>query len=134
MKLALPAISKFLKKAKIEPAFCEQKSAGDGKGRTQRLVEYNVKVMDRLLKRLVATRGDDGHSLPNMEELIASYSPQGIVEEAKREIPFALGWKFHKHPKGIDLVPAVTSQLHELISKVAGSYLDLPFHCFEHAR
>jgi hypothetical protein len=134
VKLALPAISKFLKKANIEPAFCEKKIAGDCKGRFQRLVDYNVKVMERLLKRIVASRGSDNRSLSYVEQIIASYSPTNMADEAKREIPFLVGRKLYERPKVVDLGPLVSNQLHNFVLKVAGSYRDLPFHCFEHAR
>jgi hypothetical protein len=134
MRLALPAISKFLKKAKIEPDFCEQKIAGLGKGRFQRLVDFNVRVMERLLKRIVASRGSEDRSLPYVDQLIASYSPTSIAGEAKKEIPFIGSRKIYNHPNGVDLGPLVSNQLQNYIVKVAGSYRDLPFHCFEHAR
>ncbi|KAG7367903.1 adenylate/guanylate cyclase [Nitzschia inconspicua] len=135
VKMALPAISKFLQKAKIEPAFCEKKIVGDVKGRVERLVDYNVKVMERLLKRVTASRRHShGEALFFVEQVVASYSPETILKEAQEGVAFMPGWKRDNDPTDdVDLEQVVTRQLHLLVSKIAESYRDLPFHCFEHA-
>jgi hypothetical protein len=129
----LPAISKFLQKAKIEPAFCSTKSAEDGKGRLQRLVDFNVKVMERLLKRVVAVQGNNGINSEVMELICERYTSDTIVDESKKMIPFISDWKFVADPKRMDLGCRVVSQLEGFVTKVASLYNDLPFHCFEHA-
>ena len=135
VKLALPAISKFLAKAKIEPAFCEKPLVKDGKDKLLRLVEYNTKVMERLLKRIVATRGsDDQWNQEFVEELCHNYSSETIAVEANKNITFPLGnttGSGRRNSTGLG--PDVVGQLHTLVTKVASSYRDLPFHCFEHA-
>lgn len=132
VKLALPAISKFLQKAKVEPAFCTVE--GNGRGRLQRLVDYNTKVMERLLKRVVAVRGNDDRIGTEVIETIAErYTPHTIVDEAKKDIPFMSDWQYIQDPKRVDLGQHVVNQLESFVTKVASLYRDLPFHCFEHA-
>ncbi|KAL3929508.1 MAG: hypothetical protein SGARI_004729, partial [Bacillariaceae sp.] len=133
VKLALPAISKFLQKAKVEPAFCSTKTAADGKGRLQRLVDYNVKVMERLLKRVVAVQSGEGINGDVLELICERYWSDTIVKEAKNDIPFLADWHFVTDPKRVDLGSHVVSQLEAFVAKVASKYNDLPFHCFEHA-
>jgi hypothetical protein len=133
VKLALPAISRFLAKAKIEPAFCEKPLLNDGKDKLQRLLDYNTKVMERLLKRIVATRGSkDQWNQEFVEELCHNYSSETIVDETNKDITFPVGKPMHSG-KCTTLGPGIVQQLHTLVTKVASSYRDLPFHCFEHA-
>ena len=133
VKLALPAISKFLQKAKVEPAFCSTKSANDGKGRLQRLVDYNVKVMERLLKRVVAVENGAGIDGEVRDLVCERYRSDTIVKEAQNDIPFRADWHFVTDPKRVELGSRVVSQLEAFVTKVASLYNDLPFHCFEHA-
>ena len=104
----------------------------------ERLVEWNVEILKRLLQQIVAARIDSGAnktSLNVIEEKIGTEAT--VLEEfqpiisLKRFGPEDLNKR--KDPKTIDLGETVVSQLREFIAAIASMYRNNPFHNFEHA-
>lgn len=161
IKLALPALAKMLSLANIEPAFSSPKKPSHtvgNDGKMQRLVDYNTRVLERYIKKIVVNRKNCSVS-KNVEKTSldssVQYTPSStsVREEAmNHDVAFPFGGHHgtthHHHHHSlkdsaecssdndgdhIELGSKVKAQLRHLVNNVAGMYRDLPFHCFEHA-
>eukprot|EP00934_Nitzschia_sp_Nitz4_P008929 Nitzschia sp. Nitz4//scaffold100_size80364//3224//7079//NITZ4_005332-RA/size80364-augustus-gene-0.10-mRNA-1//-1//CDS//3329532058//8919//frame0 len=102
----------------------------------QRLVEWNVDVLKRLLKLIVAQRTNaerPNHAILREEEKILNMPAP--LEEVK-EIVTLPAFKAHRakvNPNDIQLPEEVVTQLRAYVEAIATMYRENPFHNFEHA-
>lgn len=106
----------------------------------QRLIDYNVAVLCRLLKQIVASRSHMRLSLfsgsaPDYRSLCAGSNPINQVTEAivmPRFDPKTA--KLRADPESIELSSRVVSQVTKYVTTIACMYHDdNPFHNYEHA-
>ena len=108
-----------------------------GDARTQRLIEWNVDVLQRQLQKIIAMRKTSSKK-PNQKaskELEVKH-PDGstVLDEVREVIPLCTEAKtYRENPEDIELSVAVLSQLRDYVSAIAAMYQDNPFHSFEHA-
>ena len=110
--------------------------------RTNRLIDWNVDVLLRLIKQILAMRpdnsaperprsllhvGDGSKGAPNDRGGTVLDEVQEIIRLPKQ------ARRYHKDPAGVIVPPAVVSQLREYVRLVASMYRDNSFHNFEHA-
>jgi hypothetical protein len=104
-----------------------------------RLIDWNVDVLLRLLKAIVARRqglgNSRGASMPNED---FSRRENVTVLDEVREIITLPAYdqstaKAQVDPSSIELDAATESQLYEYVSAIASMYRENPFHNFEHA-
>ena len=110
-------------------------------GKVSRLVDWNVDVMSRLLKQIVAKN----RVMYSPNEITAASlgwardvsDGKTVLDEVKETIllpPFhARMVHLAEEAESIELDAIVKNQLHEFVSDVASMYHDNPFHNFEHA-
>ena len=111
--------------------------AGDAK--TERLVDWNVEVLQSQLKKIVAMR--DGNLSLRRSVKDKSSSPKfdtvegnTVLDEVLEVIPLSNQAKEYKiSPSMVELDSEVVSQLKSFVCMVAALYRDNPFHNFEHA-
>jgi class 3 adenylate cyclase len=110
--------------------------------KTSRLIDWNVDVLSRLIKQIVARRkaskvpkkdlskqyfcpGDNRGAgttvLDEVTEILAL--PEFDADAARRQ----------QDPENIELDDSITSQLQQYVSNVSAMYRNNPFHNFEHA-
>jgi class 3 adenylate cyclase len=110
-------------------------------GKANRLIDWNVDVLLRLLKQVVARRRVSQlksptllHKAETVEERIEGNT---VLDEVKEIIALpefdAKAAIRQDTPDSIALGPEVCLQLHEYVSHIAAMYQDNPFHNFEHA-
>jgi 3'5'-cyclic nucleotide phosphodiesterase len=104
-----------------------------------RLVEWNVDVLLRLLKEIVARRlscskSNSSTDRPN-EERFSSIDNTHALDEVKEIItlPNFEEVKNNKNPDDICISDEVVQQLRSFVSNIAMMYRANPFHSFEHA-
>ena len=104
-----------------------------------RLIDWNVDVLLRLLKAIVAHRQARGDSKTEIipEEDFARDPGATVLDEVEERISLpefdpAVAKKMLP-PEQIVLEPAAESQLYEYVAALAAMYRDNPFHNFEHA-
>ena len=103
--------------------------------KTQRLVEWNVDVLSKLLQQILAARESKSKDLKHLEKKLADGST--VLEQFKEIITLPKidieDLQRRKNPDDIELGEEVVSQLREYITNVANMYRDNAFHNFEHA-
>ncbi|CAB9514945.1 Ephrin type-B receptor 3 (Fragment) [Seminavis robusta] len=103
------------------------------------LIEWNVDVLSRVIKEIVASRRDPASTAVEPGDFRHLTCATGTVfEEVKEVVPIpsfdADTVRRVKEHQGIVLPAEVTSQLKDLVTNIAGLYNeDVPFHNFEHA-
>lgn len=140
-KLALPVFMKMLSIANIDPGFCPSKASSDRPGKAKdRLVDYSAKVLKGLLKKVFATRVRHDNVADMLEQThgkrVVSRSMRRVVKDTNDDIilpTFDPQIHYVKNPAEVELGDQAIQQLHDFVEKIASSYRDLPFHCFEHA-
>jgi class 3 adenylate cyclase len=101
--------------------------------RTQRLVEWNVDVLQRQLKQIIAMRKKSSRKPREVVEVKLKTGAM-VLDEVKEVIPLSTESKtYRQNPKDIQLSVAVLIQLRDYVSAIAGMYRGNPFHSFEHA-
>lgn len=99
-----------------------------------RLVAWNVDVLERILKQILAKRqaaGKKNRYLPILK------CPEGktVIDEVVESIDFPPYDAFSTHDKldigSVTLPVAVRAQLHEYVSHVCSQFRDNPFHCLD---
>ena len=107
--------------------------------KTSRLVEWNVDVLLRLIKQIVARRkscplSPEQKASPQEERYISTHvtSPLDEVKEIIT-LPGFVEAKFQEDPEDVVISKEVASELHEYVSNIAAIYRGNPFHNFEHA-
>lgn len=110
--------------------------------KVERLVSWNVDLLHRLLKQIVARRQiltrRDPKRKADADESIYAYTAREdtLLEEVKESIDMpseSLGQEAIEHAKTIHLHPSVYPQLQDYVRTVASMYNNHPFHNFEHA-
>jgi hypothetical protein len=118
--------------------------------KTQRLVEWNVEVLSKLLQQMLAARSEshteqsgEKSDLSQAEEefKMGSFKKDGssatVLDEFKEIITMPLvgadDLKKRNDPDSVILPIAAVSQLRDFLSLVAEMYRPNPFHNFEHA-
>jgi len=109
----------------------------------ERLVSWNVKTLERLLKQIVARRQCLVDVNPNRKSdadesvFVNPEAREGtLLDEVKEsiELPsFNYSAEAAEQALNFELDPAVSTQLHKYVRNVAALYPDNPFHNFEHA-
>ena len=104
-------------------------------GQTERLINWNIDVLERLLKKIIARRLVLGRK-PTAVNWDRHDHTAIVLKEVKEVIKLPeYDSKFAQadNPDSIVLKPEVRSQLRELVSTLAFTYHDNPFHNFPHA-
>jgi len=124
-------------------AAAHMKDNADTRGldsKTERLINWNVDVMRRLLKKVVARRISRGQAhlrVPRaVESEMENYS--GSVLSEVKEIISLPEYDGNEHknepdPDTIDLDDVVKKELGDYVASIASMYRFNPFHSFEHA-
>ena len=101
--------------------------------RIQRLVNWDVEMLERMLKTVVAKRNARGERLQfNLSSLVGTCLEFTDVIEFPEFDPSSSIDKLD--PDGVDLGDVVILQLRDFVSYVSfGFREDLPFHCFDHS-
>lgn len=109
------------------------------KGKVVRLIEWNVDVLLRLIKQIVAWR--QSCTLPSNEfvhpvEARFDSSPDSKTLDEVKEIiklPKFKEVNMEEDPEKVEVDPDVVAQLHDFVSKISCMYRENAFHNFEHA-
>ncbi|KAG7370377.1 adenylate/guanylate cyclase [Nitzschia inconspicua] len=105
------------------------KSGSSTEEKNSRLVDWNVDVLLRLLKMIVAMRGKD--EVPSKATIDTHTNP---LDEVKEIIALRNeAKKFHCNPESVTLSASIVEQLHSFVQTIASMYNDNPFHNFAHA-
>ena len=113
-------------------------------GKISRLVDWNVDVLSRLLRQVVARRNainqmsSDSSVAPSPPSLNNDPNSTSTVLEEVREIIELPRFdpnvaRVQQDPETIELDETVVAELREYVANVAAMYHDNPFHNFEHA-
>jgi class 3 adenylate cyclase len=100
-----------------------------------RLIGWNVDVLTRSLKQIVAMRGQKKHEKGEIAELRIDTRPGESALDEVQEIITLPGKAIRskKDPEDIDLGQEVILQLNDYVTTIACLYQDNPFHSFQHA-
>ena len=108
--------------------------------KVERLVSWNVDLMLRLLKQIVARRQvllqENPDRKQDADETIYMTREDTLLEEVKESIDIPSDFyskDAQKLAKSVQLDPVVEHQLQDYVRKVATMYTNHPFHNFEHA-
>jgi hypothetical protein len=108
--------------------------------KTARLVDWNVDVLLRLIKLIVARRKScslppDQKAPPNEDRYKSTHTTTSPLDEVKEIItlPGFIEAKHQEDPEEVILPKEVGKELHDYVSNVAAIYNSNPFHSFEHA-
>eukprot|EP00934_Nitzschia_sp_Nitz4_P007445 Nitzschia sp. Nitz4//scaffold17_size182527//156864//160606//NITZ4_001879-RA/size182527-snap-gene-0.304-mRNA-1//-1//CDS//3329539415//7435//frame0 len=111
-----------------------------------RLINWNVEILTRLLKKIVAMRSEDDDSSTGAEKSSSSYHRTSsiesehevcsgtILDEVKEIISLTnKKSKLKRDPNRVFIGRKEESQLRDYVKTVASMYRSNPFHNFEHA-
>ena len=108
--------------------------------KTERLVNWNVDVMYRLLRKVVARRISHGQAnlrVPRSAEEALEDNSGSVLSEVKEIISLpeydANAHKNEPDPDTIDLADVIKNELQDYVGSIASMYRFNPFHSFEHA-
>jgi hypothetical protein len=111
--------------------------------KVDRLIDWNVDVLQGLLKKILGMRGNEKATLPdenNVQLLLSCGCDRAsttitVLDEVKEIITLpSQAAKYKSNPDNIRLNPIVITQLRQYISTIASMYHEENrFHCFEHA-
>ena len=107
--------------------------------KNQRLVDWNVQILARLLKLIVASRqahaGGEDLSDSVSEDVIVSKKGTTVLDEVKEivTLPKYTEASTEVNADDVELSPAVLQQLNTFVYDIASWYNANPFHNFEHA-
>eukprot|EP00977_Amphora_coffeiformis_P005788 scaffold1221_cov207-Amphora_coffeaeformis.AAC.47 len=108
--------------------------------KTERLINWNVDVMWRLLKKVVARRISHGQAdlrVPRSEEEEMENHSGSVLSEVKEIISLpeydANAHKNEPDPDTIHMSDVVKKELEDYVASIASMYRFNPFHSFEHA-
>ena len=121
------------------PGYDEDRIAASSSAKIARLIDWNVDVLLRILKSIVARRRARGHVKSDRvpDENFSRKEGQTILDEVEERIALpefdSAVAKRQLSPEQIELDPAIQAQLYEYVAAIAAMYRDNPFHNFEHA-
>ena len=107
--------------------------------KTRRLIDWNVDVLKRLLKEIVAWRQSSGKVVKTgyVPEEESCVQGQTVINEVSEIISLpklnSASATFKQNVDSVRLSEAAETQLDALVSSVAALYRENPFHNFEHA-
>jgi hypothetical protein len=108
--------------------------------KTSRLIDWNVDVLLRLLKTIVARRQASAVPKDSVSKLLKPLNSQvgkTVIDEVVEIVTLpdfdAKAARKQSDPEGITIDERVVEQLHEYVTNVAIMYNENPFHNFEHA-
>jgi hypothetical protein len=105
--------------------------------KTARLIDWNVDVLLRLLRQIVARRLSRQAQADASQVDESQFLETGhlVIDEVKEVITLPRYEAISRHfdPESVVLEDAVVEQLHAFVSNVAGMYHANAFHNFEHA-
>ncbi|KAG7344718.1 adenylate/guanylate cyclase [Nitzschia inconspicua] len=105
------------------------KSGNSTEEKSSRLVDWNVDILLRLLKMIVAMRSKD--EVPSTATIDTHTNP---LDEVKEIIALRNeAKKFHCNPESVVLSTSIVEQLHSFVQTIASMYNDNHFHNFAHA-
>ena len=103
-------------------------------GKLERLIGWNVDVLQRSLKHIVAMRGDSKPQQGISTLKIESKEGGTVLDEVKEIIPLSSkAAKYKRDPASVELDAVVVSQLTDYVRAIAAMYRDNAFHNFQHA-
>eukprot|EP00980_Cylindrotheca_fusiformis_P009111 scaffold1976_cov86-Cylindrotheca_fusiformis.AAC.1 len=110
-----------------------------GMTKIERLVEWNVEVLGKLLQQVIASRGGMVNDIEYLSRAERSIGRDGgtVLDEFTPIIPlkrFDVGdLRARRRPSSIDIGDEAKSQLRSYLSEIAGMYRENAFHNFQHA-
>ena len=101
-----------------------------------RLIDWSVEILQRLLRKVVAMRG--GHVIvdptKNFDMMPGRQEGKTVLDEVKEIITLpSEAATYDVNPSSVKLPTEVYFQLRDYVKAIAGMYQDNPFHSFEHA-
>jgi len=109
-------------------------------GKASRLVDWNVDVLKRLLKQVIARRHTSSNRAAVLKSLypdIGRESSGTVLDEVKEIVTLpdfdSKAAKQQEDPDSIEIHPVAVEQLKDYVTNVAALYNDNDFHNFEHA-
>eukprot|EP00980_Cylindrotheca_fusiformis_P017709 scaffold5563_cov94-Cylindrotheca_fusiformis.AAC.2 len=114
-------------------------SKDQGMTKIERLVEWNVEVLGKLLQQIIASRDGDVNDIESLSDTERSIGRDGgtVLDEFTPIIPlkrFEVGdLRARRRPSSIDIGDKAKSQLRSYLSEIAGMYRENSFHNFDHA-
>jgi Adenylate and Guanylate cyclase catalytic domain len=108
------------------------------KNKESRLVDWNVEVLSKLLKHVIARRSALGLVKPAVEVKLNRSDGQTVLEEVREIITLpkfdASAAKKQEDPEKMVLDPAVKERLREYVGTLSSMYRQNPFHNYEVGR
>jgi class 3 adenylate cyclase len=102
--------------------------------KTKRLVNWNVQVLLRFLKQIVARRGKSDHVDGNDDWDDITQQNVAVVDEVAEIIALPkFSLMAEANDKSVQINEEVEAQLHDYVATIATMYRNNPFHNFEHA-
>ena len=109
--------------------------------KTNRLINWNVEVLRRLLKLIVARRNSENiagniqKAIHNRKMSLTTQSAGTVLDEVKEIIAFPDFKSKNREVDidSIDLGETVDSQIYEYVVSIAAMYRENPFHSIDHA-
>lgn len=106
--------------------------------KTARLIEWNVDILQRLLKQVLASRQDSGLAAKKQYWRTVSSKSDDLSEEAAVPIilPPPASNDLNRNSNDVEAItldPEVLRQLKDFVTNVAIMYRNNPYHNFEHA-
>jgi hypothetical protein len=102
----------------------------------QRLVDWNVEMLQRLLKQIVASRVAAGKSSGGEIPVLDLDSEKTPIDEVSEIITFAVFnpscATSERDADSVELSVAVVSQLRDYVTEMSSKFKDNPFHCIDH--
>lgn len=99
-----------------------------------RLVMWNIRILNALLKQIVAARGKNNNRRGELPTFKPSSGGLTVLDEVKEIITLPeKKLDNHSHAADVVLPEAVKSQLEEYVMAISRVYRNNPFHNFEHA-
>lgn len=107
--------------------------------KTRRLVEWNVDILTKILKQMVARRASNPPKRSSAIDVKDTKKNEGPLMDEVIDILAlpqfdASTFRNHVDPATVKLSQPVHDQLNLYVTRIASSYRSNPFHSFEHAR
>jgi class 3 adenylate cyclase len=105
-------------------------------GKQERLLDWNVDILQKLLKKIVAMRKDEVTKpiakIAKMK-IKKKGEDQTVIDEVQESIRIPSAKDYERDPSSIELGSVVLAQLRDFVTIIALKYRKNSFHSFEHA-